>query len=166
VVALSAAGLPSDRFAFEGFPPAKTAARRAWLERLAREPRTLIFYESPHRIAESLADMAAVLGGAREAVYARELTKQFETLRYASLGELAQWVAEDRQQQVGEIVVLVHGATAAEDSVSDAEGERVLRILMRELPLSQAAALAAEISGRKKNELYDLALRLRADAGG
>jgi 16S rRNA (cytidine1402-2'-O)-methyltransferase len=161
ITALSASGLPSDRFAFEGFPPAKSVARRAWLERLAHEPRTLIFYESPHRIEESLADMAAVFGAEREAVYARELTKQFETIRHAALGEIAAWVGAERQQQVGEIVVLVHGASAAEDSEANAEGERVLRILLAELPVRQAAALAAEISGRRKNELYELALKIK-----
>jgi 16S rRNA (cytidine1402-2'-O)-methyltransferase len=166
IAALSASGLPSDRFAFEGFPPAKSAARHSWLARLASEPRTLVFYESPHRIAESLADMAAVFGAEREAVYARELTKQFETVRHATLDELARWVAEDAKQQLGEIVVLVHGLSAAEDNVADAEGERVLRILMDSLPVSQAAALAAEISGRKKNELYELALRLKGAGPG
>jgi 16S rRNA (cytidine1402-2'-O)-methyltransferase len=161
IAALSASGLPSDRFAFEGFPPAKGVARRAWLERLVHEPRTLIFYESPHRIAESLADMAAVFGDPREAVYARELTKQFETVRHAALGELARWVAEDAKQQLGEIVVLVHGLSAANAAAGGAEGERVLRILLQELPVSQAAALAAGICGRKKNELYELALQIK-----
>jgi 16S rRNA (cytidine1402-2'-O)-methyltransferase len=164
IAALSASGLPSDRFAFEGFPPAKGMARRSWLERLASEPRTLVFYESPHRIVESLADMTTVFGAEREAVYARELTKQFETVRHAPLGELARWVAEDSKQQLGEIVVLVHGLSAVDDSAADAEGARVLRILLKSLPVSQAAALAAEISGRKKNELYGLALRLREAA--
>jgi 16S rRNA (cytidine1402-2'-O)-methyltransferase len=164
IAALSASGLPSDRFAFEGFPPAKGMARRSWLERLASEPRTLVFYESPHRIVESLADMTTVFGAEREAVYARELTKQFETVRHAPLGELARWVAEDSKQQLGEIVVLVHGLSAVDDSAADAEGARVLRILLKSLPVSQAAALAAEISGRKKNELYELALRLREAA--
>jgi len=161
VTALSASGLPSDRFAFEGFPPAKAMARRAWLERLVHEPRTLIFYESPHRIEESLADMLAVFGAERETVYARELTKQFETIRHATLGDIAAWVSAERQQQVGEIVVLVHGASAVEDSEANAEAERVLRILLAELPVSQAAALAAEISGWRKKELYELALRIK-----
>jgi 16S rRNA (cytidine1402-2'-O)-methyltransferase len=163
IAALSASGLPSDRFSFEGFPPAKHVARRAWLERLAQEARTLIFYESPHRIGESLADMAAVFGDGREAVFARELTKHFETVRHATLGELAAWVAQDAKQQLGEMVVLVHGLGAHEAEAAGEEGGRILRILMKELPVRQAAALAAEISGRKKNELYDLALALKQE---
>jgi len=160
IVALSASGLPSDRFAFEGFPPVKSAARRAWFEALASEPRTLIVYESPHRIVESLRDMVAVFGAAREAVYARELTKQFETVRHAVLGEIANWVAEDSNQQRGEIVVLIHGAAPGVANTSE-DTARILRILIRELPVSQAAALAAEITGQKKNQLYELALQLK-----
>ena len=160
IVALSASGLPSDRFAFEGFPPVKSAARRAWFDALASEPRTLIVYESPHRIVESLQDMVAVFGAAREAVYARELTKQFETVRHATLGELARWVAEDANQQRGEIVVLIHGA-APDATETGEDAARILRILIKELPVSQAAALAAEITGQKKNQLYELALQLK-----
>ena len=161
IAALSAAGLPSDRFAFEGFPPAKSAARRSWLARLTHEPRTLIFYESPHRIVESLTDMAELFGPEREAVLARELTKQFETIRVAPLAELARWVEADPKQQLGEMVVLVHGVPETQDPGAEAEGERVLRLLLAELPVRQAAALAAGITGRRKNELYDLALRLK-----
>jgi 16S rRNA (cytidine1402-2'-O)-methyltransferase len=161
ITALSASGLPSDRFAFEGFPPVKSAARHAWFEALAREPRTLIVYESPHRIVESLQEMGAVFGAAREAVYARELTKQFETVRHATLGELARWVAEDANQQRGEIVVLIHGAAPVAAETSE-DATRILRILSKELPVSQAAALAAEITGQKKNQLYELALQLKA----
>ena len=160
ITALSASGLPSDRFAFEGFPPVKSTARRAWFEALAREPRTLIFYESPHRIVESLQDMAHSFGDARAAVYARELSKQFETIRYATLGELAAWVGSDPNQQRGEIVVLVHGAAPVETEISE-DAARILGILARELPVSQAAALAAEITGLKKNTLYGLALQLK-----
>ena len=161
IAALSASGLPSDRFAFEGFPPAKATARRNWLERLAHEPRTLIFYETPHRIVESLNDMVAAFGPERGAVLAREITKQYETIHAAPLGELARWVETHREQQMGEIVMLVHGATAAQDSEAVAEGERVLRLLLKELPVSQAAALAAEITGQRKNALYELALQLK-----
>jgi len=162
IVALSASGLPSDRFAFEGFPPVKSAARRAWFEALAGEPRTLIVYESPHRIVESLHDMVAVFGAAREAVYARELTKQFETVRHATLDELVRWVVEDVNQQRGEIVVLIHGATPVEAKTGD-DAARILRILVQDLPVSQAAALAAEITGQKKNRLYELALQLKPE---
>ncbi|HCU53726.1 MAG TPA: 16S rRNA (cytidine(1402)-2'-O)-methyltransferase [Gammaproteobacteria bacterium] len=160
VAALSVSGLPSDRFAFEGFPPAKSTARRTWLEAMVNEPRTLIFYESPHRIVESLADMVSVFGETRDAVYARELTKQFETVRPAPLGELARWVSQDSHQQLGEIVILVHGARADEEAAR-ADAERIVRILLKSLPVSQAAAVAAELSGRKKNELYELALSLK-----
>lgn len=163
IAALSVSGLPSDRFAFEGFPPARSAARRAWLERLEREPRTLIFYESPHRIVESLADMATVLGEHRDAVFARELTKQFETIRAMTLGEMTQWVADDRHQQLGEIVIVVHGARPEEQGET-VELRRMLRVLLKVLPVSQAAAVAAELSGRKKNELYELALSLKSQA--
>jgi len=161
IAALSASGLPSDRFAFEGFPPVKSAARRAWYEALASEPRTLIVYESPHRIVESLQDMVAVFGATREAVYARELTKQFETVRHANLGEIARWVQEDANQQRGEVVVLIHGAVPVEAENSE-DAVRILRILIKELPVSQAAALAAEITGQKKNQLYNLALQLKS----
>ena len=160
IAALSASGLPSDRFAFEGFPPVKSGARRTWLEALAREPRTLIFYESPHRILESLQDMAAVFGATRSVVFARELSKHFETVRHSTLGELVEWVGADLNQQRGEIVVLVHGAVPAESESQD-EAARIVRILIKELPVSQAAALAAEITGLKKNQLYELALQFK-----
>ena len=160
IAALSASGLPCDRFAFEGFSPVKSAARRTWFAALANEPRTLIFYESPHRIVESLQDMAHSFGDARAAVYARELSKQFETVRHATLGELVAWVGADPNQLRGEIVVLVHGAVAAEAEISQ-DAARIVRILIKELPVSQAAALAAEITGLKKNQLYGLALQLK-----
>ncbi len=159
ITALSAAGLPSDRFAFEGFPPAKETARRGFFEDRRAETRTLIFYETPHRIADSLRDMAETFGAEREAVFARELTKQFETIRTGTLGELAAWVAGDPNQQRGEIVVLVRGAVLDETAL-DAQAERVLRMLLSELPVKQAAHLAAEITGRKKNLLYQRALAL------
>ncbi|MHB1140684.1 MAG: 16S rRNA (cytidine(1402)-2'-O)-methyltransferase [Sulfuricaulis sp.] len=164
IAALSAAGLPSDRFVFEGFPPAKSAARRAVFEKLREESRTLIFYESPHRILESLKDMSEVFGPGREAVLARELTKQFETLRAGGLGELLDWVGRDADQQLGEFVILIHGLPRAEREVIDEAAGRVLEILLEELPVSQAAALAAKITGLKKNMLYEYALTLKKDA--
>jgi 16S rRNA (cytidine1402-2'-O)-methyltransferase len=155
IAALSVSGLATDRFCFEGFLPAKTGARRKTLEALAQEPRTLAFYESPHRIEESLVDMAACLGAARPATLARELTKTFETIRHATLGELAEWVASDPNQRRGEFVVLVEGAPKDEGSDGpDAEACRIADILVSDLPLKQAAALAAAISGEKKNALY------------
>jgi 16S rRNA (cytidine1402-2'-O)-methyltransferase len=162
IAALSVAGLPSDRFVFEGFPPAKSAARRAVFEKLREETRTLIFYESPHRIRESLGEMTEIFGPEREAVLARELTKQFETVHDGTLRELSEWVSRDPHQQLGEFVILIHGVPRAEREAVDEEAERVLGILLEELPVSQAAALAAKITGLKKNKLYDFALSLKA----
>ncbi len=157
IAALSAAGLPSDRFAFEGFLPARAGQRRGRLETLAAEDRTLIFYEAPHRLAACLDDMAAVFGGGREAVLARELTKAYETIRAGSLRELQQFVGADGNQQRGEIVLLVRAAAGAERQVS-AETERVMGVLLAELSVRQAASLGAKITGVKKNLLYQWAL--------
>lgn len=159
IAALSAAGLPSDRFIFEGFLPAKTAGRRARLEQVKEEPRTLIFYEAPHRILECLDDMQAVFGADRPALLGRELTKAFETLKGLPLGELQAFVAADSNQQRGECVVLVGGWSAPEDEQAiSTEAQRVLDLLLAELPLKRAAALAAEITGVRKNLLYQAAL--------
>ncbi|WP_217475149.1 16S rRNA (cytidine(1402)-2'-O)-methyltransferase [Stutzerimonas stutzeri] len=159
IAALSAAGLPSDRFIFEGFLPAKQGARRARLELLREEPRTLIFYEAPHRILESLGDLESVFGAERPAVLARELTKTFETLKGLPLGELHAWVAADTNQQRGECVLVVGGWQAPQgDDVVDTNARRVLRLLLAEMPLKRAAAVAAEITGVRKNLLYQLAL--------
>ncbi|MGY8830453.1 MAG: 16S rRNA (cytidine(1402)-2'-O)-methyltransferase [Pseudomonadales bacterium] len=164
IAALSAAGLPSDRFIFEGFLPAKAAGRRARLEQVKEEPRTLIFYEAPHRILECLQDMQLVFGDERPALLARELTKTFETLKGMPLAELAAWVAADSNQQRGECVVLVAGwqAPEGEEAVS-AEAMRVLNLLLAEMPLKRAAALAAEITGVRKNLLYQVALEQQKD---
>ena len=164
IAALSAAGLPSDRFIFEGFLPAKAAGRRARLEQVKQEPRTLIFYEAPHRILECLQDMQAVFGDERPALLARELTKTFETLKGMPLAELAAWVAADSNQQRGECVVLVAGwqAPEGEEAVS-AEAMRVLDLLLAEMPLKRASALAAEITGVRKNLLYQAALERQKD---
>lgn len=158
VTALSVSGLPSDRFVFEGFLPAKSGARRSRLQELMPETRTLIFYESPHRILDSLTDMVAIFGAEREGVIARELTKTYETVRRAPLGELQQWVAADHEQQLGEIVVLIHGAPSRPVQEVDPESARILAILSAELPLKQAAVLTAEITGLKKNALYKYGL--------
>jgi 16S rRNA (cytidine1402-2'-O)-methyltransferase len=153
IAALSVAGLPSDRFVFEGFLPSKAAARRARLQELAGEARTLIFYESSHRVAESLADMRDVFGAGREAVLARELTKMFETVLGEPLAELAAHVAADPDQQRGEHVIVVAGRGEEADAKL-AEGRRIFAILREELPPAKAAKLAAAISGAARRLLY------------
>ena len=162
IAALSAAGLPSDRFIFEGFLPARAGARRARLEELKEESRTLIFYEAPHRILECLGDLEALFGGERDALLARELTKTFETLQGLPLGRLRAWVEADSNQQRGECVLVVRGwqAPEGEESVGS-EALRVLDLLLAELPVKRAAALAAEITGVRKNLLYQAALQRR-----
>lgn len=158
--ALSAAGLPTDRFVFEGFPAHKKGARRQLFEQLAEEPRTLVFYESPHRIAESLSDMCDIFGALRQAVVCRELTKTWETIHGDTLQGLCHWIMADDNNRRGEFVVIVHGAPARGDEQLSAEAERLLRVLMEELPVRQAATLAARLTGLKKNALYKKALEL------
>ncbi|WP_117235856.1 16S rRNA (cytidine(1402)-2'-O)-methyltransferase [Vibrio maerlii] len=155
IAALSASGLPSDRFSFEGFLPAKSKGRKDKFLEIAKVARTCIFYESPHRIMDSLADMLEILGPDREVVLARELTKTFETIQGLPLGELIDWINEDDNRKRGEMVLLVHGyrEEATEDSLPD-EATRTLAILTKELPLKKAAAMAAEIYNLKKNALY------------
>ncbi len=153
VAALSVAGLPSDRFAFEGFLPAKGAARRERLQAVASEPRTLLFYESSHRIAEMLADCVEVFGAARPAVIARELTKLFETVLDGSLADVHAQVVADPNQRKGEFVVLVQGLPQDEDD-KRIEGLRVYAKLAAHLPPSTAARLAAEITGASRKALY------------
>ncbi|WP_395625172.1 16S rRNA (cytidine(1402)-2'-O)-methyltransferase [Thermomonas sp.] len=153
VAALSVAGLPSDRFIFEGFLPAKANARRERLAMLAAEPRTLIFYESAHRIEDMLADAAAAFGAERRAVVARELTKLFETVLDGSLADLAQRVRADPNQRKGEFVLLVHGAGEAADA-KVTEGRRLYAKLSEHLPPSTAAKVAAEWSGAPRKALY------------
>jgi 16S rRNA (cytidine1402-2'-O)-methyltransferase len=161
IAGLTTSALPTDRFCFEGFLPAKPVARRRRLEELRHEPRTLVFYEAPHRIAESLADMAAMLGAARSAAIARELTKKFETVYRDTLAALAGRAAQDEHFARGEIVIVVGGAIHTATSTDDAEADRLLGILLAELPASQAAKLAAQISGRGRRELFDRAVALQ-----
>ncbi len=153
VAALSVAGLPSDRFVFEGFLPAKAGARRARLVELATETRTLIFYESSHRIEDSLSDAAAAFGPDRPAVLARELTKLFETVLDGSLAELQARVRDDANQRKGEFVLLVQGAGEAADA-KVVEGRRLYAKLSEHLPPSTAAKLAADLSGAPRKSLY------------
>ncbi|MES3040006.1 MAG: 16S rRNA (cytidine(1402)-2'-O)-methyltransferase [Pseudomonadota bacterium] len=162
ITALSAAGLASDRFHFEGFLPSRQGPRVARLKQLAEATPTLILYEAPHRIVETLEDLVATFGADRLATLARELTKTFETIRRASLGELLTWVMADSNQQRGEIVLVVAGAPEREAADTRAlSAETILRVLVRELPVKQAAGLAAEIMGLKRNALYDMALALK-----
>jgi 16S rRNA (cytidine1402-2'-O)-methyltransferase len=159
IAALSTSGLPPDRFAFEGFLPSRASARRRALEPLASEPRTLVFYEAPHRLGETLDDLARVFGGDRPAAVAREMTKRFESTYRGTLAELSLRAAQDSDMSRGEIVIVVHGAP---EVVSQERGDadHVLRALLGEMPVSQAARLASKITGRPRKELYDRALSL------
>ncbi|MFQ6371942.1 16S rRNA (cytidine(1402)-2'-O)-methyltransferase [Shewanella sp. YIC-542] len=154
ITALSASGLPSDRFSFEGFLPAKDKARTDKLESLKEDSRTLIFYESPHRILYSLAALEQVFGAERPMVMARELTKTFETFLSGTIGEIRQQVEADPNQQKGEIVLMCHGHVCADDDAIPAKALDTLQRLCGELPLKKAAAITADIYGLKKNALY------------
>jgi 16S rRNA (cytidine1402-2'-O)-methyltransferase len=162
IAALSVSGLPTDRFVFEGFLPAKTTSRRERLRELASEPRTLVFYEAPHRIADVLADLAAELGGTRAATVSREITKRFETHYADTLDSLAKRANEDADMQRGEIVIVVKGSDSKAESSVDAD--RVLRALLEELSPAQAAKLAAKITGEKRSALYDRAMQIAGKA--
>jgi len=168
VAALSVAGLPTDRFVFEGFLPAKSAARRARLAALSAEPRTLVFYEAPHRVAETLADLAAVFGAARAAVLARELTKLHETVYRGALAELVTRAGTDPNMARGEAVLVVAGAPEATGGEGADLGrlDRLLAGLLSGLPLSQAVDLAAEVSGERRNRVYERALALKRAPDG
>jgi 16S rRNA (cytidine1402-2'-O)-methyltransferase len=168
VAALSIAGLPTDRFCFEGFLPARGAARRARLATLKAEPRTLVLYESPHRVKETLEDCAEAFGGERSAVAARELTKVHETLYRGSLAELGVRAAAEPQFTRGELVLIIAGAPPEAAEGADGHGgalDRVLTPLLAELPLKQAAQLAAHIAEVRPNEAYKRALELKQAYG-
>jgi 16S rRNA (cytidine1402-2'-O)-methyltransferase len=160
IAALSAAGIASDRFSFEGFLPARQGARLAALNALARENRTMIFYEAPHRILESLEDMVVCFGGEREITLARELTKTFETILHSTLQALLDLVRKDQNQQKGEIVLVLAGYKPTGLEI-DESALGILKVLMEELPLKQAAALGARITGLRKSQLYDAGLQLQ-----
>ena len=159
--ALAIAGLPTDRFCFEGFLPARQGERRAALQALAHEPRTLVFFEAPHRIAASLADMAATLGPTREAVVARELTKAHETVYRGMLQELAQRAAGEANFARGEITLIVRGAAAAAlaAGVDEPLLRRIVDVLSKELPPGRVAAVAAQLTGATRAAAYALALQ-------
>jgi 16S rRNA (cytidine1402-2'-O)-methyltransferase len=157
ITALSAAGLSEPHFLFYGFLPNKSAARRSVLQTLISHPYTLVFYEAPHRIVECVADLCAVLGGERQIVLAREITKLFETIHSCALGDADAWLHSDSNQQRGEFVVLVSGAMPQQGL---SEGTlNTLSTLLEELPLKQAVQLAAKITGAGRNELYQRALQ-------
>ena len=163
IAALSVAGLPSDRFGFIGFLPAKTHGRQKQLSALSTRTETLIFYEAPHRIIASLADMAAIFGAEREVTFCRELTKTFETVHKSTLGQLVEFVKADDNQQRGEIVVVVAGVNGVQDTDDISTHDKLLQRLLEDLSVKKAAALAADITGVKKNALYQRLLELQAE---
>ena len=160
VVALAGSGLPSDRFQFLGFPPAKQNARQNWLNDFSQNTETLIFYESSHRILATLNDLEEVFGMERHICVARELTKTFETWLTGEIGQVHTQVEQDPNQQKGEFVIVVAGAGETQ-SASEAEIAKTMQILLKELPLKKAAAMTAELLGAKKNECYEVGLKLK-----
>ena len=162
--ALSVSGLAGAHFLFYGFLPAKAGERRTALEAIAPLPYMLVFYEAPHRVIEAVADLARALGASRRLLIAREITKLFETIHECALGEAEAWLRADTDRIKGEFVLIVEGAPQR-DAAALGEATRTLKILLDELPVKQAAALAAQITGARKNELYALALALRKNAG-
>ncbi len=165
ICALSVAGLPTDRFVFEGFLPARTQGREKRLQQLARETRTLVFYEAPHRVLDTLEALARCFGPGRLATVMRELTKAYETLRHGELQALSAWLAAEPAQQRGEFVIVVAGAPEADDTEEDGAVRETLQLLLEELPLSQAVDLTARLSGVKPNRVYRLALTMRDSKG-
>lgn len=158
LAALAISGLPTDRFCFEGFAPAKAGARQRWLAERATEPRTQVYYESPHRIVECLQDMAASFGDRRMICVARELTKRFEEAHTAPLGEALDWLLADPNRQRGEFVLVVAGAEGDGDQAEQGAAEQVLDTLLAVLEPSAAARTAAQLTGLSRNKLYKLAL--------
>ena len=159
--ALSVSGLPTDRFGFEGFPPAKPTARRKWLQARANDTRTLLYFEAVHRIAATLADMVAVFGPGREAFIGRELTKLHEQCRRATLSTLLEELSDGTIVSKGEFVIAVHGAQ--DDTSSSIDADRLLEELAEALPPKKAAAIAARVTGEKRNALYRRLLEIKGD---
>lgn len=158
ITALCCAGIASDRFCFEGFLPAKTKGRVDRLNELLNEPRTLIFYESTHRILATLEDIITVFGKERYLVLARELSKTWETIHGDEVGQLLEWIKEDKNRLKGEMVLVIEGATKANDEAIPTQAIKALELLSKELPLKKAAAMVAELYGLKKNQLYQYGL--------
>ena len=159
IAALSAVGLPSDRFSFQGFLASKQSQRLQQLEKLKDETQTLIFYEAPHRILDSVKDMAAVFGTDRPVGFAREITKTFETIKKMTLGELVEFIAADHHQQKGEIVLVVGGANEVKD-IEQEKLDQLLQRLLQDLSVKAASQLAADLTGIKKKIAYQRALEL------
>jgi 16S rRNA (cytidine1402-2'-O)-methyltransferase len=162
IAALSASGLVNDRFNFVGFLPAKAKQRETELAQLVTSSAIQVFYEAPHRIVDCVEALAAAFEPTRQVVFARELTKMFEEVHRCTIGEALAWVKADANRERGEFVVLVEGAVEAGDA-ADGEAERILNILLTECSVKQAANLAAQITGRKKNALYERALQIKGD---
>ena len=161
IAAISASGLPSDRFIFEGFLPSKSNARITKIKNISEDPRTIIFYETPHRILEALKDMIKIIGPLRQIVFARELTKTYETFISGSLESVLEIIEKDLNQQKGEIVIVLAGADSLEKRSETQDSKRILSVLLEELPLKQAVSLGAKITGIQKNIFYKLALDLK-----
>lgn len=164
IAALSASGITNNGFHFIGFLPASGSQRRKVLESVKSQTSTLVFYEAPHRVIECVEDLSLVLGESRRMTIAREITKTFETFHHCLLGEAKQWLTSDPNQQRGEFVLLVEASEDTGDNAADIEAERILRLLLADLPLKQAVSLAVEITGAKKNWVYELALAIKATA--
>jgi 16S rRNA (cytidine1402-2'-O)-methyltransferase len=158
ISALSVAGFPADRFVFEGFLPAKATARQQQLTNLAAEPRTLVFYEAPHRIVDCIGDMKQILGEQRPAAVIKELTKRFETIYRSTLAELFHWLEAQPERQKGEFVIVVQGAPPLDNKALDLNTQRIFNLLRQDLSLKQAAHLTSEITGISKNILYNFGL--------
>jgi len=161
IAALSSAGLATDKFCFEGFVPSKGGPRQRFYAQRKKEPRTMVFYETPHRIVASLNDLCTELGEHRIVVLARELTKTFETIKNDQARALYDWVKADNNQQKGEIVLVVQGFKTEETETLSAEAEHILRVLMKDLSLKQAVKLTVDICGEKKKKVYNFALAIK-----
>ena len=161
IAAISASGLPSDRFIFEGFLPSKSIPRITKIQNISADSRTIIFYEAPHRILETLIDMIKVIGPSRKIVLARELTKTYETFISGTLEGVLEIIEKDLNQQKGEIVIVLAGADYSEKKIEAQDSKRILSVLLEELPLKQAVSLGSKITGVQKNIFYKLALDLK-----
>lgn len=160
ITALSVAGLPTDKFSFEGFLPSKSNARQNVLNALKNEERTMVFYDAPRRAIDTVRDVVEVLGAERQMVIARELTKTFETIKSDTAANFLAWLEQDANQLKGEMVLIIEGKPKDPDAIAP-EIEDTLKLLLEELPPKKACAIAAKIYGIKKNMLYDLALSLK-----